>query len=583
MFGTFRKHSTVLWSIIIAAMSVGLVVYFNPSSRGNRGGEGGTVDLGTIAGKTITKEALYDAAREAKLRYYYDISRGEWPDASAQRQGFDLDAEAYKWLFLVQKQEELGIHVSDELVANVAAKNLAAFSKGARGVTMDMFEKNVLAQGGVTISDYERFLRHELGLQQLMAAVGVTGKLVTPQEARAIYEHEHQDINAQVVFFEASNYLSTVVMTPAAVSGFYSNQVARYRLPERVQVSYVRFEATNYWAEAGIDMAAMTNQAGMTEMARKYGLPQAFTALPGLSTLLETEYHKRGTNYYAGMTAEQAKASIKDELQGQFALMTARKRAAEFADPILSQGTVKAEALVEQARKSGLRVEVTAPFDHASTPAGLDVSENFTKAAFSLRDDEPIAGPIASGESVYLIAQDKRIPSEIPAFDAVKAKVENDYRMLLAMQAARAAGAAFATNADDGLTAGKSFVALCSEAKAKAVMLPPFSLSTRSLPQVEDHISLQQFKQVAFGTPVGHPSPFIPTMEGGMIIHVQDKLPLDEKAVTANLPQFAAMLRQARESEAFQEWFAREAQRALADTPAFRPRPSEINPARSRK
>ena len=106
--------------------------------------------------------------------------------------------------------------------------------------------------------------------------------------------------------------------------------------------------------------------------------------------------------------------------------------------------------------------------------------------------------------------------------------------------------------------------------KAKPILLPQFSLSTRKLEDIEEHISLQQFMQEAFSTPVGEVSKFVPTMAGGMVLYVQSKLPLDEKKVTAELPEFINLLRQARQREAFEQWFNHEAPQALAETPVVR-------------
>ena len=63
---------------------------------------------------------------------------------------------------------------------------------------------------------------------------------------------------------------------------------------------------------------------------------------------------------------------------------------------------------------------------------------------------------------------------------------------------------------------------------------------------------LNQVKQAAFTTPVGHASGFQATEDGGFIVFVQSQLPVDQAAMNADLPQFTAALRRARESEAFQ-------------------------------
>ena len=43
-------------------------------------------------------------------------------------------------------------------------------------------------------------------MQQLIQVLGLSGALVTPQEAGQLYDREHQEVSAQAVFFSASNF-----------------------------------------------------------------------------------------------------------------------------------------------------------------------------------------------------------------------------------------------------------------------------------------------------------------------------------------------------------------------------------------
>lgn len=572
MLGTFRKHSTWLWGIIIAAMAVSLVWWTGNRSTGHEGAMGDG-DFGSIGGKKITQQEFGNAMREVRLQYF--LSRREWPDNTAQKQ---MEVEAYKRLFLIKKQQDLGIHVGDAEVARIAALNLPP-SREPGVSSMDMFEKQVLAPGGLTLADYDRFLRHSLGEQQLMTALGVSGELVTTKDARAVYDRENQEYSAQVVFFSASNYLASVTASPAALSEYYSNNIARYRLPERRQVSYVEFKATNFWAAAGADMVRMTNQAAIADVVQKYGLHPSLANLPNLAALVDSEY-KRKTNFYTGMTEEKAKDSIKSDIQHMFALMAARKLANTFADPLLSEENVKVTAFADHARSNNLAVHVSPPFDINEGPAELDKSENFSKLAFRLGDDAPISEPYIGTDAIYVLAKNKSLPSENPPFETIKARVESDFKMSQARDFARAAGASFAQSATNGLAQGKAFATLASEAKAHATLLPHFSLSsTNELADVEEHISRTQFLQVALAMPVGEVSPFIPTMDGGMVLYVKEKLPLDEKKAAIEVPQYLISLRQARQREAFEQWFNHEAPQALADTPVVRRQPEMSQPA----
>ena len=102
--------------------------------------------------------------------------------------------------------------------------------------------------------------------------------------------------------------------------------------------------------------------------------------------------------------------------------------------------------------------------------------------------------------------------------------------------------------------------------------LPAFSLSTRSLPEAEKYISLGRLQEIAYGLPVGGNSGFVPSNDGGLVLHVVSRTPADDTNMKVELPAFLGQVRQTRLSEAFNAWFAREATTALRDTPLARRR-----------
>jgi parvulin-like peptidyl-prolyl isomerase len=106
------------------------------------------------------------------------------------------------------------------------------------------------------------------------------------------------------------------------------------------------------------------------------------------------------------------------------------------------------------------------------------------------------------------------------------------------------------------------------------VPLSPFSLSTRSIPELETHLAPDQFKQIAFSTTPGTVSQFRPTPDGGLIAYVKQKLPMDDVKMKADMPNFLATLRSARQNEAFNMWFRKEAEKGLRDIPQTPPTPT---------
>ena len=533
MFGTIRRHQKWLWAVIITLTVISFVIYFSPYQKMNRSERRGPVDLGTLNGQRISEESFFSAEHEIALRYFI-MSGGRAPDEETRR---NFERETLQWLFIIDKQDQFGIHIAPDRVAEVA-RNMVLSSlqrAGARSISPEGAAR-LLEGNGFQSGDLERYAQHYLGLQELIATFGLSGKLATPEEIKELYVREHQELATEALFFKASNYLAKVTVTPQALNQFYSNQMAEYRVPERVQVSYVKFPITNLWAKA-----------------------EQFWAKTNLNEMIEDNFQRIGTNYYKdAKTPDQVRAKIRDELIRGRALLEARRQANEFARPLFDLKEPHPEDLRAFAKTNGLKVEVTEPVDADQTPKGLEVEEDFVAAAFKLTPEQPLAGPLIGRDGVYVIALDKRLPEEKPPLDQIRDRVTADFKTEQARNLARQSGSAFDSALTNSLAQGKSFTALCAEAKLSPVSLPPFSISSRELPGAEEMVNLNSLKQTAFTTPVGKPSGFQWTTDGGFILFVKSRVPIDENKMKAELPAFTQGVRQQWQTEAFNAWFGQQ-------------------------
>src|SRR5205823_8863610 len=139
----------------------------------------------------------------------------------------------------------------------------------------------------------------------------------TPREAEAAYRQENEQLSAEVVLFSATNYLAGVEASAEALAQFYTNNMALYRIPDRAQVSYVKFAATNYLAEADQQLAQVTN----------------------LTQQLDSIYQQRGADFYKdaeGKTLphDAAIEKIKEEQRQRLGLSVARKKAGELLEQL---------------------------------------------------------------------------------------------------------------------------------------------------------------------------------------------------------------------------------------------------------
>lgn len=543
MFTHLRKHQKWLLVVVATITIASFVVFFNPSNRGS-GSSRGEAYFGSINGQRISQEDFYNARKEVNLQYFF-MSGGNWikDEDDAKKAGFDLEQRTYARLLLIQKQEQLGIHVSSEMAGQFATDMLRQYGAPNEFVT------KVLEPRGLQMSDLDRFIRHELGIQELISTVGMSGKLVTPQEAQSLYVREHEELATQAVFFDGSNYLAGISAPAEAVQQFYTNRQSEYVIPERVQVSYVKFDYSNHLAKAEHEITNLTQ-------------------------IVEDKFLGLGSNYVRyGKTPEEVKAKIREDILMRVALPEVRREANAFAGPLFESHP---PTLQDLAKTNGLTVNVTPPFDIGSGPTNLDVGSEFTKAAHSLSPERLVAEPIVSRDGVYVMSFKTRLPREIPTLEKIHDQVAADYKYNQALTLARKAGMDFQRALTNGLAQGKSFDAVASEAKVKPVTLPPFSISTRSLPEIEDHLPLNGnrtqmgLKDIAFSTLPGKASGFHETNDGGIVVYVKSKLPLDDAKMKSELPAFTSNVRQSRSREAFDAWFRKEADKGLRDTPLFR-------------
>jgi hypothetical protein len=544
MFANIRRHQKWLWYVISAAVIISFTAYLSPNSRQNGGGGLHQQNVGTINGRPVSQGEYLDAQKEAHLKYLF--MAGSWygnDEFSRQNSDF-IENQTKQRLLLKEKARELGIQVTAANVAEWIQDNFG------RGKTFTENEYNQVLKNlgghGVTEADLNRFARTEVATEHLLRVAGTPGRLVTPQEAEEKYRRENQQISAEAVFFFSSNYLAQVNLDQTNIATHYTRQSQNFREPDKIQVAYVEFPATNYLAEAEKALSAVTN----------------------LNQQLEEVYRARGTNFYTDtnglpMTAEAAKAKIRDDEKQNLALREARKAATAFAETLLSLPTRQATNLYEVARTNKLAVKVTEPFGQFEQVKGLEVPEKFNQAAFGLSAEQPfIEEPIVGQDAVYIVALDKKIASRVPPLAEIQEKVTEDYKRMQSRELATRAGQEFYTKLNAGLTTGKSFNAVAAESGQSVTAIAPFSIVTRSIPGLDPRVDVSAVKNMAFSLKEGETSSFVPTREGGFVLHVNKFIPASDADVKAALPGYLASLQKAGASEAFQAWFSKEFQAA---------------------
>lgn len=553
MFAHIRRHQKWLWIFISAAVIISFVWYFNPTQM-QGGGGGGSADVsaqvGTIYGEPITVREYNEALREAHLDYLFRYGRWADTDEFARQMGI-IPRETRNKLLLSRKLEDYNIEVDNKAAAEWISTFFAdPQTKQFNPQYLDQILQTI-GQKGISRADFERYVRNTVGLQHLLAVAGSAGKLVPPQEIERALRQENEKIDTKVAVLPLTNFFAKVQVTPEAIANYYTNAMARYRLPERMQLSYVAFPASNFFAQADQKLAAETNVNQQVDMI----------------------YMRRGANFYTGpdgqpLTADAAKQRIREELRTGLAMQEAQKAAFEFASA-LEATQVKptpanpAEPLEQLAASKGLNAQVTQPYSQFDGPGEMPgLPDEFARATFQLTPEEPlIAEPLEGDDAYYMIALKRHVPSELQPLDTIRDQVTEDFRRGEALKLGREAATAFiaaATNAPNA-----SFEAAAQQHGLMVVDLPPVTRQAADpIENLPPSLDAGALRSAISDLKPGEVSAYVPTREGGFVAKVENVIAPTNEEVQKDLSQFAQDYRRRHAAEAFQDWFGKQMQLA---------------------
>jgi hypothetical protein len=536
MFGTIRKHQQWLWVIIVAGVIISFTAFFGPNQPSLRSMLGGGPDRGSIDGQPVTQDLIHRANRLTKLREHLFNSRG----SSAS----ETEQQVLQTMLVLGKLKSGKVDVSDDDVGAWIKQNLTDPKTGQFNYQA-FLQRNILS-AGFTEAEFTEFARFELGRRHLVELVTASGKWVSPREAESTLRNGLEETVASVVLFPLTNFTAGVQVQEAAVKLFYSNRIASYLVPARVQASYVQFLATNYLAQADAEIAKVGD----------------------LSTQLESMYQQRGADAFRDekgsvMTKEAAFAKIKEEQRKAIALGIARSQCVAFYNRLNDAfGTESQkpegskfsfEAFASSAQQPLL---TTVPFTRYSPVPGFAAARNLGDKVFGLSGEAPYTEPVTTDTGVYVFAVKQRIPEEYKPFEVVRADVVEAYKREQAGLAARTAGKAFQEAAVAGVAQGKTLAAVAAEKGLKAIDLPAFSAANRQVPGFE--AVARELTEIGLSQKVGSVSDYSSSSSGGFVLAVKERRPADEAKVKEQLSSAIERLRDMNEYIAYEQWVTHE-------------------------
>ena len=416
------------------------------------------------------------------------------------------------------------------------------------------------------------YASYTIGVGQLQELAAISGSLVSAQEAEVEFRNQNEQFEAEALFLSHTNYLPLVQASDEQIKTHYTNTLANNRIPERRQVSYVTFPATNYLDEAEKkfdelkpeqrDALLKTYWSGVTNLAgyKTNGIPNLAKDIVTLRT-----------NEYKEMKVEEAVASIRadilstpDGLKSGLAVIEAYKAGLDFQKSL--EETYKAQPALDTLEKMALLQNLTAT---TSPPLAIQDRVVFglpqvssaqvfalSKTNAFIFGDSPFSG-ISS--DFYIASLKKVIPVRYRTFLEAKATVTADFKKAESIKLMNGAG----EKIHQSIKAGKALAEVGKENNLAVTKLGPFDPVGGAIPGLANKANAEDVRTQALGLDVGAISELITSStdssdlaseEAAFVVKLTGKNAVSKDKFDAEFAGYLKSARSAAGSQSYTAW-----------------------------
>jgi peptidyl-prolyl cis-trans isomerase D len=513
-----RKYAPWILAGVLLLLLPGFVLLFSPTAAVKQQRS----QLPTINGKPVNL-AEFQTER-ASVMTGLVLNKGRQPARTPQVDD-EITMRTVQRMMLLQKARELGIRVSDEeLVQQI--RSLSILQNDQRQFDPERYQRYMAYLNNVDVTEvqFEEAMREDIVLSRLRMFVGMAAK-VTPDQVQLAYGPPHEQMTIDFVEFNVADYKAPFNIKDDEARAYYEQNREKFRTPAMVKVRYVYFTVSD---------ARKSVTLGDDEIA---------------------EYYDRNKDKYAD-TAKKPRplADVKDEVKKDLIELRAERlagdRATGFSVKLVHEPGTPNPDFAKIAAESGVTPRETDFFDMRSTVSGVTTGRQFNLAAFSLGSDVPFSDPVRGEDGYYVLEYLASKPSEVPAFEQVKADVIDRIQRQRALEATVKEGHELDTKVKDAVAAGKSFADACASFGLKTGNFGPFTLAE----ETTNFPSANQVKEIALGMSTNAVSDFIPTPTGGLFFHLKRRTPPSPEDFEKDKKQFEVQLFDENAQALFQDW-----------------------------
>ena len=236
MLNIFRRRETVIRVFvgsILVMVSAAMVITLIPGLTGNIGDPSLSQVVAEVGGEEITswqlQQNLLRASRSMQIP----------PDLMPLYTSQLLDQMVMEQAVL-QESQRLGLSVSESEMVRRLREDPEIFP-GGKFVGEQQYEDMVLNRFGMTVPQFEDYLRNLLARQKLQRLV-TDAVTVSPQEVRDAFFRENEKVVLSYVFLDPPTFRKDVAASDVDLENYYQKNKDRYQVPEKRQAQVVLIE-----------------------------------------------------------------------------------------------------------------------------------------------------------------------------------------------------------------------------------------------------------------------------------------------------------------------------------------------------
>ena len=576
-FQTIRNKQKGLFMLIAVPVIIGFVILFTPDAEDRifgRGNQSETGVYGQLKGETVTRGQWIEARNiflgELILNY-----GGRLPNLNDEL----IDNQVPNVLARQALMAKYGIQPSktdsEDWVIKLIDRSLKSAPLGQTPTRQELLGElssnfgrgNKPAQKKVGLERLLAYASYTIGVGQLQELAAISGSLVSAQEAEVKFRNQNEQFEAEALFLSHTNYLPLVQASDEQIKTHYTNTLANNRIPERRQVSYVTFPATNYLDEAEKkfdelkpeqrDVLLQTYWSGITNLAgyKTNGIPNLAKWIATVRTN-ETE-----------ATAADIRSEILTTTQGVksgLAVVEAYKAGLDFQQSL--EATYKVQPALDTLEKMALLQNLTAT---TSPPLAIRDGVVFglpqvrsaqvfalSKTNAFIIGDSPFSG-ISS--DFYIASLKKVIPVRYRTFLEAKATVTADFKKAESIKLMNEAG----EKTHQSIKAGKALAEVGKENNLAVTKLGPFDSVGGAIPGLANKANREDVRTQALGLDVGAISELITSStdssdlaseEAAFVVKLTGKNAVSKDKFDAEFAAYLKSARSAAGSQSYSTW-----------------------------